>query len=213
MLGQDADHPSIKIIEEYHADGISVLRLEDPTVLGCVSLWRIDRHNEQTKFFTCVINIAKLREELAQRRLTLDAWANSGAGAMADNIREQLQGQANISATHYWLTGWSRCYHGVDKNGRAYHSHRLYDMRLLAVDLGELPGILPSDRYAKYFARSIVQRLAANEFREFHHHQTWQSAVKSIEWDAWLSGMAATYINQSHILQPVKRPLAGRRKK
>jgi len=50
-LGFRVDRPTIEILEEFHADGISVLRLNDPTIPGCCTFWRIDRHREGIKFF------------------------------------------------------------------------------------------------------------------------------------------------------------------
>lgn len=192
----------IKILEEYHADGISVLRLEDTSIPGCCEFWRVDRHHERVKFFIIVLNTSDLRQDLALQRLSLSHFATARGGRAADTLQAQLEHQASVLATHYFLSGWDKDVHGVDAKGRGYHSHRVYGLRLHAVDLQGTAGIFSGDRYAKRFSRKIVQQLASNEFREFHRHNTWSAAVRSIDWLQWLDGLSKQHIDPYHILQP-----------
>ncbi|MBD3882152.1 hypothetical protein IFO70_10315 [Phormidium tenue FACHB-886] len=204
-LGFSADRPALKILEEYHADGISVLRIEDDSIPGCCELWRIDRQREQIKFFICIINTQSQREDLAGAGRT--PVSQPRKPKLVDNIEQQIQEQKNILATHYWISGWSKRVHSVDAKGRAYQADRTYDLRLLACDLQGAAGAFAGDKHARRFARKIVKRLAANEFREYGHHRTWQAAVKSVDWQQWLQGLTQSHnggIDPNHVLQPPK---------
>lgn len=200
--------PKIRILEEYHADGISVLRLEDTSIPGCVDLWRIDRHYERSKFFICILNTALLREDLALLRTSLDALASTRGRRMADLLQQQLQEQAHIAASHLWITGWNKEISGIDAQGRHYRSHRTVDVQLLACDLQGTATTFAGDRYAHQFARKVIKQLAACEFREYHHHLNWQTAVKAIDWVQWLEGLSKQHIDLYHTLQPhrIRRP-------
>lgn len=193
----------IKIVEQYHNGGaVSVLRLNDPTIPGAVDLWRIDRHYEGTKFFICCINVAKLREDLAllgDREL-----GSQSRGGLAGSLWQQIADQADILATHYWITGWDKETNGTDIQGRYYRSHRVSGLNLLACDLQGAAGAFAGDRYAIRYARDIIKRLAANEFRELAHHRTWVAAVKAIDWHQWLEGMSRSRggISDTHVLCP-----------
>jgi hypothetical protein len=216
-LGLKAERPAVSIVEEYHADGISVLRIRDASIPGCIDLWRIDRHYDRTKFFVCIINIKQLRADLALLGISPKDIAKHRGGKLADHLQQQLQQQESIDATHYWISGWDKAYSGVDKRGRSYQSHRTTDVTALAVDLQGVAGEFAGDRYARRFARKIIKQLAANEFRELEHHRTWQAAVKAIDWAGWLSGLAQSQggISADHVLQPPrpKRRLIGARRR
>lgn len=200
------ERPKIRIREEYHSDGISVLQLEDPSIPGCIDLWRIDRHYEAVKFFVCVINLEILQQDVALLRSSVDAIANARGGRMADTLKQQLKTQDDIAATHIWVTGWHKEYSGIDSKGRHYRSSRTADVQLIACDLQGWLGSLAGDRHARRFARKIISQLAANEFREYtHYNKNWQSAVRSIDWVQWLTGLSKTYIDSDHTLQPHKR--------
>jgi hypothetical protein len=205
-LGFKAERPTVEILEEYHADGLSVLRIRDGSIPGCVDLWRIDRHHERTKFFICIINLKQLREDLALLGISPKDIAKHRGGKLADQLQEQIQEQENINASHYWISGFDKTYSGVDKRGRAYQSHRTTHVTVLAVDLQGFAGEFSGDRYARRFARKIIKQLAANEFRELHHHRTWEAAVKAIDWAGWPSGLAQSHggISADHVLQPPK---------
>lgn len=194
------DRPTVRILEEYHADGLSVLRLEDPSIPGCCELWRIDRSREGIKFFICCLNVAQLREARGRN------YSPIASGQLVDDLQQQIAAQGHIAATHYWITGWSKVYSGVDRKGRAYQSNRTADVRLVAADLQGAAGSFAGDKYARRFARKIIKQLAANEFRELDRNRTWQLAVKAIDWIGWLSGLAqsASGINPNHVLQPLK---------
>lgn len=195
--------PSLKILEQYHNGGhASVLRLQDPSIPGAVDLWRIDRHHERIKFFVAVINVAKLRADLAG---TNRSTGTNARGGLADHLWGQLGSPATaIAATHLWVVGWDREYSGIDKKGRHYRSHRLADVALYAVDLQGAAAFYAGDRHAHRFAREIVKRIAANEFRELAHHQSWTAAVKSIDWLKWLEALSRgpKGISAQHVLQP-----------
>lgn len=211
MLGVQVERSSVKILEEYHSDGISVLRLGDDSIPGCCELWRIDRHKyENIKFFILILNIQQLREQLAERGVSLRAFAHS-RGGMAGQLQAQLDEQADILATHYWITGWQYEVAGIDAKGRSYRSNRTRDLQLVACDLQGTAGSFAGDRHARRFVRKVIKQLAGNEFREYNHHPTWQSAVKAIDWRQWLTGLAQSTnsgIDPNHSLQPKK----GRRK-
>lgn len=207
LLGfSSVERPRIRILEEYHADGISVLRLADPSIAGCVDLWRIDRHHERSKFFLCLINVSLLREDLGLLRTSLDAFANTRAGTLADSLREQFQEQADILSTHFWITGWHKEFEGIDPKGRHYRSQRTVDVCVVACDLQGGSGVYAGDRHALRFSRKIIVQLAANEFREYSHsNKNWQNAVRSIDWVQWLDGLGRTYIDLTHVLQPKRK--------
>lgn len=203
VLGVSSERPSITIIEQYHNGNVSVLRLNDPTIPGAISLWRIDRHHERIKFFICVINIAKLREELAIVG-DRDIGATSRRG-LAGSLWQQISAQSDILATHYWISGWDKETSGTDIRGRHYRSHRVCDLDLLALDLQGPSGAFAGDRYATRYAREVIKRLAANEFRELAHHRSWVAAVQSISWLGWLEGLSRNIkggISMDHVLQP-----------
>lgn len=201
----------IRVLEQYHAPGASVLRLHDPSIPGSVELWRIDRHYEDLKFFICVINIAKLRQELGEMG-DREARREARRGVAAD-LWEQVHRSADICATHFWITGWDTPTTGIDRHGRYYRSRRLADVELLAVDLQGVAGAFAGDRYALRFARKIILQLAANEFRELGHHVSWQAAVRRINWLQWLEGLATSTngIAVDHVLQPKRTRSPGRR--
>ncbi len=203
LLGTSTSRSQIKIVEQYHNGGsASVLRLQDPTIPGAVDLWRIDRHYEGIKFFICVINVAQLREDLAATRGgTVSSYDRRG---LANGLWKQIAGQSNILATHYWVTGWDKETAGVDSQGRSYRSHRVSDLQLLAVDLQGIAASYAGDRYAIRFARDIIKRLAANEFRELSLHRSWVTAVQVIDWEQWLEGMSRQLIDSTHVLRPPK---------
>lgn len=209
LLGTPTARNPIEIVEQYHNSGsVSVLRLNDPTIPGAVDLWRIDRHHERTKFFICIINVAKLREELG---LLGDRELGSPSRrGLAHSLWQQIAAQSDILATHYWISGWDKEFNGTDIQGRRYHSHRVCDLNLLACDLQGAAGPFVGDRYATRYARQIIKRLAADEFRELAHHRTWAAAVKAINWQPWLEGMSRSKdgISDTHVLCPkrAKRP-------
>lgn len=203
LLGTPTTRSKIKIIEQYHNGGsASVLRLQDPTIPGAVDLWRIDRHHEHTKFFICIINVAQLREDLAATRS--GAASRGDRRGLAGGLWSQIAAQSDVLASHYWVTGWDSETSGVDRHGRNYRSHRVHDLSLLAVDLQGITASFAGNRHAYRFARDIIKRLAANEFRELAHHRNWVKAVESINWEEWLEGMGRTYIDQTHVLRPRK---------
>lgn len=207
-----AERSKIRILEEYHADGISVLQLEDPSIPGCIDLWRIDRHHERIKFFVCVLNTALLREDLALLRTSLGAIAATRAGGVADTLQFQLQEQTDILATHFWVCGWHKEFAKTDPKGRHYRSQRTVDVRIIAVDLQGGTGVFAGDRHALRFSRKVIVQLAANEFREYtHHNRNWQSAVRSINWVRWLEGLSKTYIDPDHVLQPRRKKIKGKK--
>lgn len=211
-LGLEADRPRIKILDEYHADGISVFNIEDPTIPGCVTLWRIDKHHEGYKFFLCVISIATLREELGLLGIRREDLLKSRGGGMANNLFQQLKDEDRILATHYWITGWNEPISAIDRKGRRYKSSRTVDVQLLACDLQGIGAAYAGNKYADRFALKIIQQLAANEFREWAYHRTWRAAVKSIDWEKWLTGLAQhpkNGIATDHVLRPLK---PGRKK-
>lgn len=201
------DRPKVRILEQYHDDGISVLRLQDSSIPGCVDLWRIDRHYERTKFFVLVINTQSLREDLAALGTSLSTVTQSRGSSVARILQSQLQQQASVLATHYWVCGFDKECSAVDPQGRHYRSHRLCDVHVLAVDLQGAAGIFAGDRYAQRFARQVIKQIAACEFREYSRFPTWQQAVKSIDWHQWLEGLCRGLrgIDVDHVLQP-KRP-------
>lgn len=209
LLGTPTARNPIEIVEQYHNGNVSVLRLKDPTIPGAVDLWRIDRHHERIKFFICVINVARLREDLA---LLGDRGTSAKAGrGMARSLWQQIAQQADVLATHYWVTGWDRETSGVDRQGRCYRSHRVCDVDLFACDLQGAAGAFAGDRYAARYAREIIKRLAANEFRELAHHRAWAAAVRAIDWHQWLEGLSRSNagISDTHVLCPkrVRRPV------
>jgi hypothetical protein len=198
--------PAVRITEEYHADGISVLRLDDASIPGCVDLWRIDRHHEGIKFFICLINLQLLREDLSLPN-GRNALNDNHRRGLVNDLQQQINGQTAILATHYWITGWHRNYTGIDRNGKQYQSSRADSVACLAVDLQGVAGVFAGDRYARRYARRIIQQLAANEFRELERHHTWQAAVRAIDWAEWLSGLSRSTkrgISPDHVLQPLK---------
>lgn len=208
-LGFQVDRPIIEIIEEYHADGISVLRLNDPTIPGCCDFWRIDRQREGVKFFVCVLSVAQLRQDLAAlggSDVQAKAIAIASKGQTAQQVQRQIKEQSWVDSTHYWITGWNKEYSSVDGRGRAYKSHRTTDTQLLAVDLQGAAGSFAGNRHAQRFARRIIKQLSANDFREFHHQRTWTIAVKIINWADWLEGLSQSKngIAPNHVLQPRK---------
>jgi hypothetical protein len=204
-LGFKSDRPTLRILEEYHDDGISVFRIADDSIPGCCELWRIDRHRERIKFFICCLNIRQLRADLALLGGSGDI-AKSRGGGLVGNIEQQIQQQSSIAASHYWITGWHKSFSGVDKRGRNYQSQRTTDVQLMAVDLQGAADEFAGDKYVRRFARKIIKQLAANEFRELEYHRTWQSAVKAIDWVQWLKGLSQSKngINPEHVLQPLK---------
>jgi hypothetical protein len=203
LLGPSSARNPIKIVEQYHNGNVSVLRLHDPTIPGAVDLWRIDRHHERTKFFVCIINVAKLREDLAV--LGDRAVGSPSRRGLAHGLWQQIADQSDILATHYWITGWDKEFTGTDCQGRRYHSHRVSELNLLACDLQGAAGAFAGDRYATRYARDIIKRLAANEFRELAHHRSWDAAIKAIDWPQWLEGLSRSRsggISESHSLRP-----------
>lgn len=203
LVGSSTERSKIKIVEQYHNGGhASVLRLQDPSIPGAVDLWRIDRHHERTKFFIVLINIAQLRQDLAATR-SGTASSHDKRG-LANGLWSQIASQSDILATHYWVTGWDTEFSGTDSDGRSYRSHRVHDLSLLAVDLQGASGAFAGDKYAVRFARDIIKRIAANEFREFSQHRSWIAAVKSINWVQWLEGASrgSHGISSDHTIQP-----------
>lgn len=206
LLGLQVERARVRILEEYHADGISVFRIQDDSIPGWADLWRIDRHHERIKFFILVLNVRRLRSDLQQPGGDREAVAAVRGRSLVANLQRQLQEQAGVLATHYWITGWERTYNSIDPHGRSYQSARTYLVRALACDLQGVGGEFSGDRYSRRFARQIIKQLAASDFRELSHHRTWQAAVRSIDWAQWLTGLAQSKhgIDPEHCLQPQK---------
>ena len=200
-----SDRPTVEILDEYHADGISVFQIKDGSIPGYCDLWRIDRHHERIRFFICCINVRLLRADLALLGGS-SAIAKSRGGGLVGDINQQIQQQSAIAATHYWISGWSKTVSSVDKNGKAYQTQRTSGVQLVAVDLQGAADQFAGDKYIKRFARKIIKQLAANDFKELEHHRTWQGAVKAIDWVRWLTGLAQSKggIDPNHNLQPLK---------
>lgn len=208
LLGfSSVERPKLRILEEWHNDGISVLRIADGSIPGCVDLWRIDRHYEQTKFFVCIINVQQLREELAILGVSYSTFTKSRGRGLVDHLKSQIQAQNDVLSSHYWITGWHREFSGTDPKGRRYRSYRTVDVQLLACDLQGLAGVFAGDRYAKLYAYKVIKQLAADDFRERNRYSNWQAAVKAIVWAEWVEGLSHSTrggISPDHVLQPRK---------
>jgi hypothetical protein len=202
---KSSDRPTVEILDEYHADGISVFQIKDGSIPGCCDLWRIDRHHERIRFFICCINLRSLRADLALMGGS-STIAKSGGGGLVGNLNQQMQQQSAIAASHYWVSGWSKTVSSVDSKGRPYQTQRTSGVQLVAVDLQGAADQFAGDKYIKRFAWKIIKQLAANDFRELEHHRTWQGAVKAIDWVQWLTGLAQSKggIDPNHNLQPLK---------
>lgn len=205
VLGASVYKGSLKILEEYHTDHFSLLLIHDPNVPGCIDLWRIDRHKENVKFFLLLINPQEFRADLTRLGVGQRDIVSTRTGGLVDGLLKQIQTQKNITASHYWITGWQEEFSAVDRKGRAFHSHRVRHVDLLAVDLQGAAGYYAGDRYARRYARKIIEQLANSEFREYSYHATWQAAVRSIDWAKWLEGASRnpkSGIDPNHVLQP-----------
>lgn len=186
----DSDLARVEILEQYHTDHLSVFRIWDESIPGWCDLWKIDRHTDKSSFWLCTINLVQLRSDLALLGLTSPtAFVKTQHRGLVGSIEEQLQEQHNYQATHYWITGWVSPYTAIDAQGRHYQSHRLSGVRVLAGDFQGVRGQMAGNRYIHAYAREIINRLANNDFREYHHHQTWKQAVSAIDWAEWLQGM------------------------
>lgn len=197
--------PSVQILERYHVDGIGVLRLADASIPGCVDLWRIDYgYNQRFRFFLCLISLAELRQSTARRNRG-NALGLPRTGTVAVSLELQLKDQANVLATHYWIVGFNRPVFATDAKGRSYQAYRTSDVQLLACDLQGPSGSFVGNRHARRYARLVIRRLARGEFREYNQHQTWEDAVKSIDWHEWLQGLSRSVsdgISETHVLCP-----------
>lgn len=193
---------SIKIIQRWDAQGISVIRYKDASIPGLVEIWKIDRHHERIHWFVTLIDVAALKQDLATMHLTQQDFLESHGSGVSRQIVEQFQEQEDILATHYWICGFGVPATLVDPQGRHYRTTRIEDLCFIAGDFQGLTGVFAGDRYIKYFAYHIVKRLAANDFREMAHHRTWKAAVQAIDWKRWLEGLGQTKIGIDHTLQP-----------
>lgn len=201
-LFKGAPAATIKIVEQYYSGNTVVLRIDDESIPGAVDLWRIDRQYDRIRFFICIINISKLRQELAVGGRNSRGQSR---GQLVDHLWQSVGAQAHIQASHYWIVGWDKEFMATDTKGRTYRSHRLSDVVLYAVDLQGAASAYAGDRYALRYARKIIKQLAANNFRELNQHQTWVAAVKAINWLQWLEALSKSTecgINADHVLQP-----------
>ncbi len=197
---------AIEILEEYHSDRVSVFRLRNDSIPGCVEFWKVDHHHESSTFWICCLNLATLRVALAELGTSPTAFLKSHHRGVADSIEVQLQEQNKYLASHYWITGLTKPYAGIDAKGRHYKTFRTVSTCLLAGDFQGIAASYAGDRYIRRFAREIAGRVANCEFREYKNHSTWTAAVKSINWLEWLEGLSrgTKGIDPDHCFQPLK---------
>lgn len=196
----------IIILEEYHANDVSVVRFADHSVPGLIEIWKITRHQKKYSFWISLINIAAMRQDLALQKTTLEKYAATNRKtSIYTSVLEQAKQQQTKFDTHYWICGFSIQSYGIDKQGRHYQTQRLKDINFVSGDFQGYASVYAGDRYIRLFARKVVQALASNEFREFRHHRTWEGAVASIDWLEWLEGLGRRHIDAHHSIQPGKK--------
>ncbi|HEY9697038.1 MAG TPA: hypothetical protein V6D10_07230 [Trichocoleus sp.] len=209
MLGIDLALPShLEILQEYHSDSVSVFRLQDTSIPGCIDLWKIERHHERLSFWICAINLSQLRVDLSERRIVDPlVYVQARHSALAQTLATQIQTQTQYLASHYWISGFVSEYSGTDAKGRHFKSRRIHGVHLLAGDFQGIAGVYAGDKYIRRYNRQIIDQLANDRFRELKYHMTWRAAVSSIDWAPWLEGLCQSYdggIDPTHRLQVLK---------
>lgn len=190
---------SIKILEEYHNQGISVFRYIDHSVPGIVETWRIHRHKEKLQFFVCAVNISRMKEDLSVRpHKNNDQYIHR-------EIATKLKQETSYATTHYWLCGTIQELYSVAEN----NGNPTPRTKILCSIAGDFQGISrylepnDPDRYIKQINRQIIRQLSSNEFREFGHHRSWKSAVVSIDFYLWVEGLSRKFIDRDHNLKVI----------
>lgn len=194
------------IKESYYSLGLSVFRVDDRNIPGSVELWKVLRYAEGLCFFLSIVNVRSAERELSELHLSeIDIAADCGR-IIAARIGEQLQGQATIDASHYWVVGLSRQTHGIDRAGRAYTTERISTLDVYAVDLQGAAASYAGNKYALRFARHIVARIASNQFPGMERWG-WEGAIERLDWLDWLERLARSPggIDPNHRIQPRRR--------
>lgn len=196
-------------LEEFFTDKIALYRLSDPTLPGCVALWRFDHQDINRSFFICVINLAKYHDDVGTTASDADAthqtiirsFTASSGPSLADSIQTQLDAQVDILGTHLWITGWRRNSTRIDSQGRYYPTSLLSKVQVLKCDLQGVAGYLTGDRYAHRLTRIIAYQIAKIVPKD---GATWEQIVNLVNWYEWLEAYAHSKygIHPEHILQP-----------
>lgn len=200
-LAGSTDDPGLRILARYDFDKCGLFRLQDDAIPGAIDYWRINRYDCPRQFFILLLS----KQLLASEGQAFDsARLQPYQRRWALSLERQIQAQAHIAATHYWVTGWVSQRTKLDARGRAYQAPEISDLHLLAADLQGFSGILVGDAHALRIARKIAFRLAERlDSRDDPlKHNSWEEIVRAIDWQQWLEGYCRSTIGSGHVLQP-----------
>jgi len=197
---------TVRILEQYSDSRITVFRLQDSSIPGCVDLWKLERHDERTIFWLCAINAANLKGELGLPGLgNIKNCVKPSCRRLAESLIQQLQTQSQFIASHYIAVGW------IEPTTINYQGHQYIDLRPVSISLvaGDFQGANSDagDRYVLQYCRRIISSLANDNFRELSNFRSWTLAVKAINWVQFLEGLCRSPhggISPDHTLQVIK---------
>lgn len=189
------------MLEEFYSDHAALYRLHDPSIPGCVEIWRIVHKSASGDLALVLIDLALLRQEIGNQRRSesfLEPWQNKLAG----ELERTIAAQADVDASHLWLTTWIKPERRTDRRSRRYSVPVANLVGCWAIDLQGASGSIAGNRYASQIARAMAKRILNWESTRLN---SWEDFVNAIPWLLWLEAYSQKVIHSEHTLRPIKK--------